>query len=111
MSVGYENHRLFDQSREKIEMQEKISIRFFNDREVRAVWDDKDSRWLFSVLDIVSVLRDEDDYQKTRNYWKYLKAKLKREGNELGNITTQMKLLQATDRINGRILSQFIFGI
>lgn len=74
-------------------MQEKISIRFFNDREVRAVWDGKDSRWLFSVLDIVSVLRDEDDYQKTRNYWKYLKAKLKREGNELGSITTQMKLL------------------
>lgn len=47
-------------------MQEKISIRFFNDREVRAVWDGKDSRWLFSVLDIVLVLRDEDDYQKTR---------------------------------------------
>lgn len=102
---------MFDRSQEKIEMQEKISIRFFNDREVRAVWDGKDSRWLFSVLDIVLVLRDEDDYQKTRNYWKYLKAKLKREGNELGNITTQMKLLQATDRINGRILSQFIFGI
>jgi len=70
---------LFDRSREKIEMQEKISIRFFNDREVRAVWDGKDSRWLFSVLDIVSVLRDEDDYQKTRNYWKYLKSELSQD--------------------------------
>lgn len=73
-------------------MGSKISIRFFNDREVRAVWDDSQNRWLFSVLDIVSVLRNEDDYEKNRNYWKYLKAKLKREGNELGSNTTQLKL-------------------
>ena len=74
-------------------MSEKISIRFFDDREVRAVWDDENSRWLFSVIDIVAVLRNEDDYQKTRNYWKYLKAKLKKEGNQLGSDTTQLKLL------------------
>ena len=74
-------------------MPEKISIRFFDDREVRAVWDDENSRWLFSVIDIVAVLRNEDDYQKTRNYWKYLKAKLKKEGNQLGHDTTQLKLL------------------
>lgn len=74
-------------------MQEKISIRFFDDREVRAVWDGESSRWLFSVLDIVAVLRNEDDYQKTRNYWKYLKAKLRKKGSELGSVTTQMRLL------------------
>lgn len=71
---------------------DKISIRFFNDREVRAVWDEINSRWLFSVLDIIAVLRNEDDYEKNRNYWKYLKAKLKREGSELGSDTTQLKL-------------------
>lgn len=70
----------------------KISIRFFNDREVRAVWDEEKNIWWFSVLDIVAVLNDQDDYQKTRNYWKYLKAKLKKEGNELGSVTTQLKL-------------------
>ncbi len=70
----------------------KISIRFFNDREVRAVWDDENNKWWFSVLDIVAVLTDQDDYNKTRNYWKYLKAKLKKEGNELGSVTTQLKL-------------------
>lgn len=70
----------------------KTSIRFFDDREVRAVWDEETNRWLFSVLDIVAVLRNEDDYEKTRNYWKYLKAKLKKDGNELGSVTTQMKL-------------------
>ena len=72
-------------------MTSKISIRFFNDREVRAIWDDENSKWWFSVLDIVAVLTDQDDYSKTRNYWKYLKAKLKKEGNELGSVTTQMK--------------------
>ncbi|MDR1680071.1 MAG: Fic family protein [Prevotellaceae bacterium] len=70
----------------------KISIRFFNDREVRAIWDDEGNKWWFSVLDIVAVLTEQDDYAKTRNYWKYLKAKLKKEGNELGSVTTQLKL-------------------
>lgn len=71
----------------------KISIRFFDDREVRAVWDDENAKWWFSVLDIVAVLRDEDDYTKARNYWKYLKAKLKRENNELVSATTQLRLV------------------
>lgn len=70
----------------------KISIRFFDDREVRAVWDEENDKWWFSVLDIVAVLTDQDDYTKIRNYWKYLKAKLKKEGNELGSVTTQLKL-------------------
>jgi cell filamentation protein len=69
----------------------KISIRFFDDAEVRAVWDDANSKWWFSVLDIVGVLRGESDYEKNRNYWKYLKAKLKREKNQLGSVTTQFK--------------------
>jgi cell filamentation protein len=69
----------------------KISIRFFDDREVRAVWDNDNSKWWFSVLDIVGVLRDEDDYGKNRNYWKYLKAKLKRGGSKLGSVTTQFR--------------------
>ena len=71
----------------------KISIRFFDDREVRAVWDDINAKWWFSVLDIVSVLTDQDDYNKTRNYWKYLKAKHKKENSEVVSATTQLKLL------------------
>lgn len=69
----------------------KISIRFFDDKEVRAVWDDEEAKWWFSVLDIVGVLRGVDDYEKNRNYWKYLKAKLKRDNNQLGSVTTQFK--------------------
>ena len=71
----------------------KISIRFFNDQEVRAVWNDETGGWFFSVLDVVGVLNGQSDYTKTRNYWKWLKAKLKREGNQLVSATTQLKLM------------------
>lgn len=53
-------------------METNVSIRFFDDREVRAVWDEEENGWMFSVLDIVAVLTNQDDYAKTRNYWKYL---------------------------------------
>ena len=71
----------------------KISIRFYNDREVRAVWDEENSKWWFSVLDIIGVLNGQEDYQKNRNYWKYLKTKLKGENSEVVSGTNQLKLL------------------
>ena len=71
----------------------KISIRFYNDREVRAVWDEKKGQWFFSVLDVIGAINEQDDYAKTRNYWKYLKTKLKKEGSELVSATNQLKLL------------------
>ena len=74
-------------------MSAKISIRFFDDREVRALWDEQNAKWWFSVLDIVALLTDQNDYAKTRNYWKYLKAKLKKEGGQVVSATTQLKLL------------------
>jgi cell filamentation protein len=55
--------------------------------------DDEHAKWWFSVLDIVGVLNEEPDYTKTRNYWKYLKAKLKKENIQLVSATTQLKLL------------------
>ena len=72
---------------------EKISIRFFEDREVRAIWDEEHSKWWFSVLDIVGVLNQQDVYEKNRNYWKYLKTKLKNENDELVSATNQLKLV------------------
>lgn len=72
---------------------QKISIRFFDDREVRAVWDEAGAIWWFSVLDIIGVLNAQDDYAKNRNYWKYLKTKLRNEGNEVVSSTNQLKLL------------------
>lgn len=73
----------------------KISIRFFDDKEVRAIWDDEKSKWRFSVLDIIGVLRGEDDHKKNRNYWKFLKTKLKAENSELVSAANQLKLTAA----------------
>ena len=72
---------------------QKISIRFFNDREVRTVWNDTAGAWYFSVLDVIGAINGQEDYSKTRNYWKYLKTKLKAEGSELVSATNQLKLL------------------
>ncbi|MDR0729527.1 MAG: Fic family protein [Prevotellaceae bacterium] len=70
----------------------KISIRFFDDHEVRAIWDEENNKWWFSVVDIIGILNEEDDYTKVRNYWKYLKTKLNKEGNKLVSDTNQLKL-------------------
>lgn len=77
----------------------KISIRFFNDREVRAVWDDQNAKWWFSVLDIVAALTEQDDYNKARNYWKYLKSRLKKENSQVVSATTQLKFLAPDGRM------------
>ena len=71
----------------------KTSIRFFDDREVRAIWDEENAKWWFSVLDFVSVLTDQNDYTKTRNYWKYFKAKLKKEKSQVVSATNQLKVI------------------
>lgn len=70
-------------------MPTKVSIRFYKDSKVRGVWDDEQNKWFFSVLDIIGAINEQEDYQKNRNYWKYLKAKLKKEQSELVSVTTQ----------------------
>ncbi len=69
----------------------KKSIRFFNDREVRAVWDDENSCWWFSATDVVRAINDEPDYTKAGNYWRWLKRKLRQEGIELVSATHGFK--------------------
>lgn len=71
----------------------KISFRFYKDHEVRAVWDEEENKWFFSVLDVLGAINEQDDYIKTRNYWKYLKTKLKKEQSEVVSATNQLKLL------------------
>ena len=74
----------------------KKSIRFFNDREVRAVWDDAHAKWWFSATDIVRAINDEDDYVKAGNYWRWFKKKLNTEGIQLVSVTHEFKF-QAPD--------------
>lgn len=71
-------------------MNDKISIRFFDDREVRAIWDDTQNKWWFSVLDIVSALTNSVN---PRKYWSVFKTRLKKEWNQLTTKCSQLKLI------------------
>jgi cell filamentation protein len=73
-------------------MNHKISIRFFNDREVRAVWDEKNNNWWFSVVDVVAAITDSP---RPRVYWGTLKNRLKKQDNELYSKCIQLKLVSA----------------
>ena len=70
-------------------MNQKISIHFFNDREVRAAWDEVSTQWLFSVSDAVGVLTES-------KYWSVLKNRLKQDHSELTTICSQ-QIMTATD--------------
>lgn len=84
----------------------KKSIRFFNDREVRALWDDENNCWWFSATDIVRAINNEPDYVKAGNYWRWLKRKLLKEGVEVVSGTHKFKFeapdgkLRVADVIN-----------
>ena len=69
----------------------KISIRFYNDREVRAVWDEENSKWWFSAIDIIRAINEETDYVKAGNYWRWLKKKLTADGVQLVSVTHNFK--------------------
>lgn len=74
-------------------LQDKIKL--FESQQVRAQWDADRQKWWFSVLDIISVLTDQADYKKVRNYWKWLKNKLIVEGSQLVSVTNQLKMKAA----------------
>ena len=77
----------------------KVSIRFYKDYRVRAVWSDAEGKWYFSVLDVIGAINEQEDYQKNRNYWKYLKAKLQKEQSEVVSGTNQLKLEAADGKM------------
>ena len=72
-------------------MEQNNELKLFEDKKIRAKWDDEQEKWYFSVVDVIAVLTD-NDYQKSRNYWKWLKNKLIQEGSELVSDTNQLKM-------------------
>ena len=60
-------------------MTKKEIIKLFDEKKVRTVWDDKEEKWYFSIVDVVEILTDSKDPQA---YWRKLKQRLKKEGNE-----------------------------
>ncbi len=70
----------------------KISIRFYNDHEVRAIWDEEKSKWWLSAVDIVAAITDSPN---PRKYWSVMKTRMKKAGSELTTKCSQLKLTAA----------------
>ena len=70
-------------------MTKKEAIKIFEEKKVRAVWDDETEEWFFSVVDVVAILTDSPN---PSNYWKVLKHRLRKEGNESVTNCNQLKL-------------------
>ncbi len=63
-------------------MDKKNEIKIFEDKKVRTFWDAQQEKWYLSIVDVIAVLTDQTGYQAARNYWKVLKHRLLKEGNE-----------------------------
>ena len=71
-------------------MTKKEALQLFEQKKVRTVWDDQEEKWYFSIVDVCGVLTDRPN---PRNYWKVLKHRLVKEGNETVTNCNQLKLL------------------
>ncbi len=77
-------------------MEKANDIKIFDDKKVRTLWNAEEEKWYLSIVDVIAVLTDQNDYQGARNYWKVLKHRLIKEGNETVTNCNQLKL-QAED--------------
>lgn len=94
-------------------MQTDTKLRLFESIQIRTSWDEAEEKWWFSALDVVAALTDQTDYARARNYWKWLKNKLKQEGSEVVSVTNQLKL-EAPDgkkRLTDVLDTQQVFRI
>jgi len=82
-------------------VQRRKSIRFFNDLEMRAVWDNNHYEWWVSVLEIFVAINEQDDYQKTRNHWIFLRIKLKKEINDVSFSQLDDLFLNTLNKLKG----------
>jgi len=61
----------------------KNNLKIFEEKKVRSVWSEEKQKWFFSVIDIVAILTNQDDYKKAKSYWSTLKERLVKEGSHL----------------------------
>ena len=74
-------------------MEKQNEIKIFEEKKVRTLWDAENEKWYFSIIDVIAVLTDQPSYQGARNYWKVLKHRLVKEGNETVTNCNRLKLL------------------
>lgn len=77
-------------------MKEKTAIKIFESKKVRTAWNNEHEKWYFSIVDVVSILTDQSDFQKARKYWNKLRERLVAEGNETVTKCHRLKM-QAAD--------------
>lgn len=80
-------------------MVKKNSIKLFGNDKIRAVWDDEQEKWYFSVVDVVAVLTESKDFQTARKYWNKLKQRLREEGFESVTNCHQLKMPAADGKM------------
>ena len=80
-------------------MVKKNSIKLFGNDKIRAVWDDEQEKWYFSVVDVVAVLTESKDFQTARKYWNKLKQRLREEGFEPVTNCHQLKMPAADGKM------------
>ena len=78
-------------------MGQKERLKIFENQKVRTAWDDQEEKWYFSIVDVCGVLTDQPDYDHAKNYWKVLKFRLLKEGNESVTNCNQLKLVSPKD--------------
>ncbi len=74
-------------------MTKETSIKLFEQKQIRSVWSEEDEKWYFSIVDIISILTNQPSHQGARNYWKVLKSRLTKEGNETVTNCNRLKLV------------------
>lgn len=74
-------------------MKKESSLQLFEHKQVRTHWDEEQEKWYFSVVDVIAILTDQSTHQGARNYWKVLKNRLIKEGNETVTNCNRLKLL------------------
>lgn len=80
-------------------MNKNKQLVIFEDRPVRRVWDEKQEKWYFSVIDVIAVLIEQADFKRAQSYWTTLKSRLKQEGNESVTKCDKLKLLSADGKL------------
>ena len=73
-------------------MKQEAAIKIFEEKKVRTLWDEEKEKWYLSIVDVIAILTDQPDHQGARNYWKVLKHRLAKEGNETVTNCNRLKL-------------------
>ena len=98
-------------------MSKENKIQLFQEQNVRTHWDEDLEKWFFSIIDVVAILMDQQNFQTARKYWNKLKERLKKEGNETVTNCHQLKMpaqdgkMRMTDAADTEILLRLIQSI